>query len=828
MSAVEKIAQAARGVGYRPEAVLRDYPFADVLVDQNVTRTVPLVAFTQTPPSYRSAALAVVYGGDRQAVDIVQAHRALGAPLLFVIENEDVTVWQVRSEEPPRSVERVALGAVSELFDRNRAQWHPDAIHRAKAVGTTGGPYQLDFVDLGLLPAIEGEVHTKLDRILVETLDLVRHGPGGERIDARTLFRVVFRLMAAKVLQDRRHPFANDWQTDDLKTVLAGIENYYSLGRISVPGTRTLPLLFESAWQHLRAGISFSNISADDLAFVYENTLVTPQARKLFGTHSTPRQLAEYIVRRLNLHKHPAQSLHIYEPFAGAGVFLVSALRHLRDLLPIEWSDQERHSFLINHLAGDEVDPFACEVATLSLILADYPNHNGWHIKELDLFKDGVLKARMSASNVIVCNPPFEAFTQAEKSKYRVAGTTHSKAIAALNAALEARPLALGFVLPRSFILERQFAEQRRRIESQYGAVEIVKLPDGIFGASDVESSAVIASEPKSAAEESVVVRSTEVAERDRSVFLKMGRVTVQRERICTTKQASGDLWIPPLNDLWQHLRGNPLLESLVRPRWGLRWNYDQEKASSSGRKTGYKRGVLNARRFQQFTGGKPTWLDFRIENLREGHDQPWSQPKLIMNATRLRRGAWPMAVMVDEEGLLYSQQFFGLWPRPAAAAFDLYALCAVLNGPVANAYLAVNSPKDRFRSAVVGRIPIPSILPARLGELARAYVSMLQDQSILNDVSDKLLRALAEVDAAVLEAYDLPLKLEKQLLSFFRDTERPVQHAWTHWDDLFPMRGLSLSEKLSGRFNMSGDWVSKVFRRLPDEEALLLRDYAA
>ena len=164
MNAIETIAQAVHDTGYRPEAVVRDYAFADVLVEGNTTRSVPLVAFTRTPPSYRSAALAVVESNGRQGIDLVREHRALGAPLLFVIENDDVVVWQVRSEDPPRAVERIKIDELTSLFERKRETWHPDAIHRAKAVGSSLGNYQLDFVDIGLIPAIEGEIHIKLDR----------------------------------------------------------------------------------------------------------------------------------------------------------------------------------------------------------------------------------------------------------------------------------------------------------------------------------------------------------------------------------------------------------------------------------------------------------------------------------------------------------------------------------------------------------------------------------------------------------------------------------------------------------------------------------------
>ena len=828
MNAVDHIAKAARDTGYRSEAVVTDYSFADVLAENNPTRTVQLAAFTRTPPSYRSAALAVVHGEGRKAIDVVNEHRALGAPLLFVINQDDVTVWEVRSKVPPRAIETVDHAGIEDLFNRHRATWHPDAIHRAKSVGSSEDGHQLDFVDLGLLPTIEGEIHVKLGRLLVETLDLSQKASEGETLDARTLFRVVFRLLAAKVLEDRRHPYAAGWNADDLSSVLAGIETYYSLGHIEGRWANELPAIFDAAWRHLRAGISFSNISSDDLAFVYENTLITPETRKVFGTHSTPRQVAEYVVQKLQLHDHKPEDLRIYEPFAGAGVFLVSALRHLRDLLPVEWSDEQRHDFLIKHISGDEVDAFACEVATLSLILADYPNHNGWHVKEADLFAGTTLADRISANNIILCNPPFEAFNAVDKSRYEIAGTTHSKAIAALSAALDSKPLALGFVLPRSFILERQFAEQRRRIESLYSSVEVLKLPDGIFGASDVETSAVIARDLRLTPAVSITLRSTEVAERDRSAFLKTGQTTVHRDLTRgVAEKPDGCLWIPPLNALWNYLSDNPRLGAVLNPRQGLQW-YDQEQGRSENQKPGFELGFSNARNLQQYQPPKPMWLDFREDHIRRAFNHDWSKPKLIASATRLSRGAWCIGAFVDLEGVLCSQQFFGLWPVEHLSNSELFALSAVLNGPVANAFLAMNSPKDRFRVSVVRDVPIPGSLPKTLTELAEEYITRVNAASIFDHTDGDLAVLLAQIDAEVMRAYDLPLKLERQLLAYFEGSDRPVAHAWKHWNDSYPVSGLSLAERLSGRFNAGGDWVKKVFQPLPQSEIDLLRDYVA
>lgn len=828
MNVVEMIAKAALSNGYRAEAVVRDYAFADVMDPETTTRKVALATFTQTPPSYRSAALGVVAADERDPYVVVAEHRALGAPILFLVAQHEVGVWQVRTATPPRLIARLPLAELPALFERNRDVWQPDAIHRAKSIGAVEANYQLDFVDVGLLPAIEGEIHTKLDRLLTEALIAAQEAHGARRPSTRLLFRVVFRLLAAKVLQDRGHPYAGAWDADNLPSVLRAIESYYSLIGVPIGIGRDVPLAFSAAWNRLRSGISFSNISADDLAFVYENTLVTPETRKHFGTHSTPRQVAEYVVRGLELHRYRPEELQIYEPFAGAGVFLVSALRHLRDLLPLDWSDQVRHDFLVRHLAGDELDAFAREVANLSLILADYPNHNDWNIGEANLFESGVFDAQLHRHNVILCNPPFGAFTVRERSCYSLAKRSYSKAVAVLDAALDAHPLALGFVLPRAFILERRFAEQRRRIEKLYGAVELVTLPDGTFGASVVDASLLIARDPRPPAPPVIALRSTEIADRDRAAFLRIGKTTAQR---CLVRpigeEPNGHLWIPSLATLWRYLEVYPCLDDRLDVHRGIEWIYPQEKAWSAEARPGYRRGLHTARRSRQFLVPSPVWLDCNPEHLLyRAIKFPWEQSKLIANAARLSRGPWRIAAAVDTEGLVCSQQFFGLWPRTDIQMSELLALAAVLNGPVANAFLAAHSPAKRIRISAMKKIPIPPGLPADLADLVAEYLVLLKDRQVLRQNDEYLATLLTRIDAAVLEAYDLPPWLERQVLDQFCGAERPVAHPWTHWDDSHPMPGLRLAERLSGRIRRKGNWIAEVFRALPEREAELLRTF--
>ena len=821
-------AQAAEATGYRREALVRDHAFADVLALDGGTRSVPFAAFTQTPPSYRSAALAVVEQGAESDVETVQAYRSLGAPLLFVIAGEQVSVWQVRVGGAPRRLDQVRLAEVPALFERNRADWRPDVIHRAKSIGSIDRTYQRDFVDLGLLPAVEGEIQVKLDQLLVDTMQAAQRVARGRPDDSRQLFRIVFRLLAAKVLQDRQHAYAALWDPADLHSVLRAIESYYSLPAVLAGKSEAELAPYVAAWAILRQGISFSNISSEDLAFVYENTFVTPEMREQLGTHSTPRQLAEYAVSRLELHRFVPEQLTIYEPFAGAGAFLVSALRHLRDLLPGEWSDRERHQFLVQRLAGDEYDPFACEVAKLSLILADYPNQNGWHIQERDLFADGVLAERLHDQAVILCNPPFEAFSQEDRDRYALARQTYSKPVAVLDAALAARPRALAFVLPRPFIQDRQFDEQRRQVEALYGSVELVELPDRIFGAAVMESTLLIARDLRLTQADTIALLSTEVADRDRLAFLKTGKVTVQRaleRRVGDPPR--GDLWIPPLHTLWAYLAHNPTLGERLEVHRGIEWTYSQDHAWSREAKPGYRRGFHTARNLRQYVLPQPVWLDCRRDKLRRGNDHPWERPKLLANAGRLSRGPWRIAATPDLSGLIGSQQWFGMWPRGEVDENGLAALASILNGPVANAYLAVHSPAKGIRMSAVNAIPLPERLPD-IAELVADYRLLLTSAQLLDERDARLRDLLVEIDARVLAAYDLPPRLESDLLEYFGAAERPVAHDWRNWNLLYPMPGLTLAERLSGRFRPGTGWVGKLFKPLPTKEAELLRAYGA
>jgi hypothetical protein len=821
MSALSQIEAALVRIGYRPEAIIRDYTFADVLSQVTEAQRVDLAAFTQTPESFRSAAFGVVAG----AVDAegeVAAKRALGAPIIFSIDREGVTVWQIGAKRRPRALERVGLDAVDALFSRNANFWHPQAVHRAKSLGSFDPRYQLDFVDLGLLPAIEQEVQTKLDRVLGEVLELLLPKEDARTPDVdRAAFRTTFRLLAAKILRDRQHPWAAKWDHTDVGSVLKAIEAYYHLERIEAVSWIFPRASAEAAWERLCRAVSFRNISADSLAFVYENTLVTADTRKLLGTHNTPRQVAEYILQRIDLSRLNLNRLRIFEPFTGAGTFLVSTLRRLRDSLPPGWSVEKQHDYLTERITGSEIDVFACEVAKLSLILADYPNPNRWKIACQDLFAPTAFTQAAAGATVILCNPPFEDFTKGERERYRdAAQRSFSKPMMVLHATLNCHPEAIGFVLPQGFLKQEQYAGLRQRVARSYGSIELVSLPDRIFEKSGYESALLIATELRGDSDAGVTkLVSVTVDDSDRLSFLRSGVTSATRHR--TSLVRDGRLWVGALDELWEHLASNPRLDEVAEIYRGLKW-WRQRDGVSAEPKEGFRPGVyLPKESLQPFRILRAKWLNFNPASLMRPAppSRPWHLPKVLTNNQRLSRGPWRIAAAFDTTGLAASQQFFGIWPKEGRISGR--TLEAILNSPLANAYLTEHSTRLDFTNKMLKKLPMPQRIEREALERAaeRYHEALLKsDQGADNDLLNRL---LIDVDAQVLKSYDLPPRLERQLLEYFRGHRRPVAHDFGHWFPQDLTAFIPLHEYASPEFDrVVGPWILEVFTPAPPEEA--------
>jgi N-6 DNA Methylase len=641
------------------------------------------------------------------------------------------------------------------------------------------------------------------------------------------------RCFAAKILLDREHPDALAWADGPVGKVLEGIEAYYNLDSLAGPRTVGMPQTsVAAAWSLLREAISFRNISSDSLAFVYENTLVSAGTRKRFGTHSTPRQVAEYVVGRLNLDQNDLEDLTVFEPFTGAGTFLVAALRHVRDLLPEGMPREQRHAFLVPRFRGAEIDAFACEVATLSLILADYPNANGWKINTEDPFRPAVLAKETAAAKVVLCNPPWVDFDPGERAEYPdMAAKSFSKPMAVLRTVLEARPKAIGFVLPQGFLRQKQYADIRQWIADLYARVELTSLPDHIFQKAGFEAASLVASELRlEIATGPTKLLSTVVEDRDRAAFLASGKVTPERRR--TKIVSNGELWIGALDELWEHLERNPQLGHVAEIYRGLQWR-KQGNGHSAVSRDGFARGVYStSNSLFQFEISNTVYLNIDpAEAMFPGPlTRPWQKAKVLTNAARFSRGPWRMAAAFDASGLVASQGFFGVWSLDLNVPAE--ALEAILNGPLTNAFLTEHASNQHFTNELLKQLPMPKVKRLEtIAEAARRYraakvalhcLESPENDAVLNNL-------LIKIDAEVLKAYDLPPRLERRLLEFFRghEHERRVGHEFRgRFPENFTAY-IPLHEYLGPLVEQNrGPWTLDVFTPAPDEEVETLKQY--
>jgi hypothetical protein len=765
-------------IGYRDELLLQEYRFADYWDASYPVREIPLAGFAQQPPSYRTAGFGVLIAanGDEHMSNFI----ALGAPQVFVIDStaSEVRLWKLLGTEGPQLADRIRPEAILSTIRSHREEWGPEGVLRAKSIGPYAKPEQLDIYDFGILPVLEQEVHRRLDSLFAHAtatiLEALRQHRATEPSDAdyRGLFRLMFRLVAAKLLADRGHP--GDWSNPDVARVLQDVDDFYF--RTSKPEQVLEERdIQQSAWDVIRKGFHLQNLSLEALAQVYETTFVSTETRRTYGTHATPPEIAEFIVGRLPFEDidDPNQRT-VFEPFSGHAPFLTAALGRLRSLLPASTGAEERHRYLVEMLSGIELDSFAREIARYSLILADYPNPNGWQIAEADAFHSLEFTQFLLRSNVVLCNPPFGQFTASERGRYPNLRAAN-KGVQTLLRVLENPPLMLGFVLPRSFADGSIYRTAREQLANLYGDISITALPDIAFRFSEAETVVVLAS---ARTYEERRWHRVFVSKRDYKLFLQTGRPTWEDvEQLPASQLSMPQLWKNPLaKGLEEQLKDYSRLEHVADIHRGVEYRTPVEEHISDGPKRGFVPGLHRVDDgLEPYFVRAWKYLDADPDVMRtEAYRLPWDRPKVIANAARLSRGPWRIMAAVDERGLLCYQRFHGLWPRDET---PIELIAAVLNGPVANVLLSASETTRDNLVRALRAIPLPRLAQEDIDtvcELVRRYQrqAVVQNQLEMEDIAFQDL--VVQIDTIVLSGYYLPDWLKSDLMDYIGSTRHP------------------------------------------------------
>lgn len=771
------LAELKAKAGYSSDLIAESYRFNDWFDPLLPEREAQVALFGHTPHSYDNACFSLLLANGEHGRDLVTNFRALGAPQAFEIRDDVIVQWKVGAErEAIVPLHSFSLNEVPGVVEEHAAQWSPDAILRAKNIAFELGPRQIDLIDLGLLPALETHVREKLDRRLREALQ------GAQNALCRNdheLFQLVFRFLTAKILHDRGVEGFDSLTIDNIDAVLDQVARHYGELPVAIGDPRVKEEVASRLWQ----GPSLQNLSVEVLAYIYENTLVDHISRRRLGTHSTPAPIARYIVHRLPFDKFAPTARRVLEPCSGHGIFLVAALARLRELLPADMAPSARHRYFARMLQGFELDTFALEVSKLCLVLADLPNHNGWQLYQEDVFQSRRMLRELRHSRIVLCNPPFEDFTVSERTTYPSVNTVH-KPVEILNRVLEHAhaDAVLGFVMPRRFIDGHGYRHVREKLARRYRNVEVIALPDRMFHKSDLETALLIAQDPTKRRAQ-LTLSFGEVYDKDRDEFLSRWVLSRREQAVRSECELTQSMALPLFREVWERLARLPTLGDVADIHRGIEWQspFDEARYISSRAKRGFRRGLLNVT--DDFAGFIPPHSIFlsALPKDRRGRafDLPWDKPKVVANAARLSRGMWRLAAFSDVDGLMCSQRFHALWPKEANWLKPIEAL---LNSPLANAFVRSFEGSSSIRSSTLKRLPVPRLSPSdtdRLGTIVdelRRHLDSRDTLSINRAVWERQAQVLvSQIDAEILRYYDLPPRLEKALLASFQGEQRRV-----------------------------------------------------
>ena len=228
-AALHNITDAFVKIGYKRSLIKNNYSFADLFSAGTPVRMIGQAVFGQEPFDYRSACFGIqVVKPNSQNRLIADELRALGAPQILIVNNGSTERWAVTGKETLLKA-TYKTNQLANIISQNADNWKPQAMIRAKSGFLSPGPRQLDFVDLGLLPALENEAAKKLDLLLSQLFHNIEQEfkKCGRPLDASNVFKVVFSLLAAKLLKDRNVATSVNIDFSHPQTALQTVSSHY-------------------------------------------------------------------------------------------------------------------------------------------------------------------------------------------------------------------------------------------------------------------------------------------------------------------------------------------------------------------------------------------------------------------------------------------------------------------------------------------------------------------------------------------------------------------------------------------------------------------------
>jgi hypothetical protein len=522
------------------------------------------------------------------------------------------------------------------------------------------------------------------------------------------------------------------------------------------------------------------------LGYAYENALVTENLRRERGIFYTPRIVTNQVLGRLPIESIQENRRVILDPCCGSGSFLLAGFERLNELLPRNWTSARRHQYLRARLVGRDLDDFATEVASLSLVVTDPLNRNGWQVAQGDV-TELQLSELHSRPTIVVTNPPFREIKTKGSGRKELASEVLVKLVDLL-----APSGLLGVIVPQSMLDSRAGLGARQAVLDNCDLIEIDTLPGGLFQ-SAAETGVIFARKHEKSATrpKAPLITVRELRASDLPKFRAYGAytatysVTDERWRLDPARR----FIISPFGDLWAALqKRHRRLGDIADVRTGLQVRSDDTTSVSDIKRPEDVPYLEKPNVIRPFAILKNDhhlkWLHYGDQLHRRREEALFASPKVLIASNRKPGNIWRLVAAPVRETLFFSENFHAIIPRSAEVTLE--ELLAVLNSPVANAWFDAHSKKRWVVQSVLEDLPFPefdaaskSRIQTLVPRLERAVIAHWRrvEEGLFYDGDNETFDSgmiLDEIDSIVHGAYGITRDEERQLIRYMSSDKRP------------------------------------------------------
>jgi hypothetical protein len=630
------------------------------------------------------------------------------------------------------------------------------------------------------MPLVEQQVGSSLAKLVERNISDVKGSLGWQQItedQGHWLLKAIFWLLSGKILRDKEVDTFEGLNLQDVEGVFRRVAKHYGTDPLPIGSKRRLDALRESA-RDIDRFSSLALTTTESLAYVYENALISKDTRASLGTHTTPPFLVDYIVGNLTdwVNEIPVNDRRVFEPACGQAAFLVSAMRLLTEMLPPDKRVPSRRGpYLRTRLHGTDIDPFALELARLSLTLTDIPNPDGWDLTAQSMFTGNHIGEQAKRSTILLANPPFQNFRADEPRDPDVRFVNKSAEMLWRTASQLPVGAVFGVVVPQTLLHSDNARDLRALLARDYELKDICLFPDKVFSFSDAESAVMIGRRKPTTPLHTVSYR--RIRERDLTVFRSDPSILPARSVLQARFSGvdSVSFRLPELEEVWIALAGNPVLADFAASGKGLEYCGDVPAGNRTYSSQQFPGSLLGFALFAHHLClhelPRLYWMNLAPEVLRRAGDGTTvGVPQVLMNYAPTSRGPWRLKALIDRVGRPATSTF--ILVRPINSACSLELLWALLNSPVANAYAFSHLGKRHNIVGDIRRMPMPNPRPSQgVQAAASAYLEAASSPAASPANLQKL---LLRVDCEVLKLYSLPSGFETSLLGLFTGCKRP------------------------------------------------------